>query len=623
MKIKKNISYFNAYGNDIMTRYCYKNITFRLQRIRSEKYVKTQDGNKQIYTPQSGTAKQDSGYIDDLIGNILSINERTSNCGIGGTDSLNRVFSYDPLYRLLSANGRENNPIVSPIWDDSYRSTDNSTTTAYTQNHEYDRVGNIQKLQHIGNNNFTRNFNYSNANNKLNSIDIGMTNYAFSYDACGNQTQETISRFFEWDFGNNMRCFYNQVSTAEPTVYAQYLYDSSGNRVKKIVRTQGGSYESVSYINGVFEYKTDGTDEQNTLHVLDDQSRIAVIRLGDDFGDSTPAIKYNLEDHLGSSSILLETNGTLINKEEYYPFGETSFGSYVKKRYRYSGKEKDQESGLYYYGARYYLPMSCRFVSVDPLANEVLWQSSYTGFDNDPINKIDPDGRISMGNQVTGDNDINNAGGQEEIPKPKQPKRIVSKNFGLFTLTFRRGRYARNVTGIPQKGVTFNWNFTWHRENRSPKVSWKTQKFTLNYIDHAALQTTPNLRDYPEEKVGNATNTGGKSFEQVLSDLKKGEFAVLSVMLKTKKNDNGGDSYYKFNIGEKIFHHQNNHRVTIIEPPKTITPNTKIKGELYKQTPGGDNLYDSCDGYKLVIRVQYKTIKERTRLTLVKRSPNK
>ena len=66
--------------------------------------------------------------------------------------------------------------------------------------------------------------------------------------------------------------------------------------------------------------------------------------------------QYNLDDHLGSSNVLVDEYGTLVNFEEYYPFGETSFGSYGKKRYRFCGKEKDEDSGLYYYGARYYAP---------------------------------------------------------------------------------------------------------------------------------------------------------------------------------------------------------------------------------------------------------------------------
>lgn len=382
-----------AYGNGIMTRYAYDNKSIRLRRLKSEKF--TQSGWE--FSPNSGTVKQDYAYINDLIGNIVEINDKSPDCGVGGTNSLDREFEYDPLYRLIEADGRENNPSTPfPWWDDSYRSTDNSLTTAYTQHYEYDKLGNIQKLQHIGDTLFTRNFDYSGANNKLNDISVGMNTYSYLYDNAGNQIQENSNRFFEWDFNNKMRSYYNQAGTAEPTVYEQYLYDSAGNRIKKIVRSQGGDYTSTSYINGVFDYKTDGSDEQVTTYITDDSSKIAFIRTGDDFGDTTPAIKYNLEDHLNSSAKLLNISGSLINSEEYYPFGETSFGSYAKKRYRYSGKERDEESGLYYFGARYYSPMACRFTSVDPEANQLEFESGYTYCRGNPLVFVDDDGEFPI-----------------------------------------------------------------------------------------------------------------------------------------------------------------------------------------------------------------------------------
>jgi RHS repeat-associated protein len=125
---------------------------------------------------------------------------------------------------------------------------------------------------------------------------------------------------------------------------------------------------------------------------MDDSKRIATDREGYDFGDSTPAIKYNLDDHLGSSNVSIDDTGALVSFEEYYPFGETSFGSYGKKRYRFCGKEKDEESGLYYYGARYYSPWTCRFVSVDPKSLKYVHQSPFVYADNNPICKIDHNG---------------------------------------------------------------------------------------------------------------------------------------------------------------------------------------------------------------------------------------
>ena len=170
------------------------------------------------------------------------------------------------------------------------------------------------------------------------------------------------------------------------------MYDASGQRVKKIVRKQGGLYEIRVYIDGIFEFFTDEVDIQNTVHILDNQSRVATVRLGAAISDPTPAIKYELSDVIGSSMVLLDNAGTEVNSQEYYPFGETSFGSYAKKRYQYVGKERDEESGLYFYGARYYAPWTCRFISVDPLANKYPFYTPYNYAGNKPINKVDIDG---------------------------------------------------------------------------------------------------------------------------------------------------------------------------------------------------------------------------------------
>ncbi len=94
----------------------------------------------------------------------------------------------------------------------------------------------------------------------------------------------------------------------------------------------------------------------------------------------------------GNACFLLDGNGGLVSREEYYPFGETSFCLYGRQRYRFCGKERDEESGLYYYGARYYAPWCCRFVSVDPLAAEYPFYTPYQYAGNKPIIAIDIDG---------------------------------------------------------------------------------------------------------------------------------------------------------------------------------------------------------------------------------------
>lgn len=79
------------------------------------------------------------------------------------------------------------------------------------------------------------------------------------------------------------------------------------------------------------------------------------------------------------------------------PFGETmaeqTGNEYFQNPYKFNGKELDAETGLYYYGARYYDPRSSLWMSVDPLANKAPNISSYSYCVNNPIKLIDPDGK--------------------------------------------------------------------------------------------------------------------------------------------------------------------------------------------------------------------------------------
>lgn len=104
-----------------MTRYAYDARTFRLVRLRSERYTTPGDAT---YRPR-GEPLQDYGYEYDLVGNVLAIHDRTPGSGIPNNpdalaagdaqlgsllvagDALDRRFGYDPIYRLVTASGRE------------------------------------------------------------------------------------------------------------------------------------------------------------------------------------------------------------------------------------------------------------------------------------------------------------------------------------------------------------------------------------------------------------------------------------------------------------------------------------------------------------------------------------
>jgi RHS repeat-associated protein len=433
-----------AYGNGVMTRHAYDPQTFRLVRLRSQPY---DHPNPLTYQPK-GAALQEFAYEYDLVGNITAIHDRTPGSGVAGNlplgaNGLDRSFTYDPLYRLLTATGRECKDIPQPRpWEDEPRCGFNSgnhgtpnqdnapnLTALYREGYAYDAGGNMLNLKHQqlspGGNwdtTWSRNFGMDGLtpeqwdlewrnhlvgewnnppSNRLTHVENRRSGVATPpvvpqthfFDDNGNLIRENNSRHFEWDYGDRMRVFRTQTGNAEPSVHAHYLYDASGQRVKKLVRKQGGQIEVTVYIDGAFQYQriVQGgvTRENNTLHVMDNQSRIALVRVGNPFpDDTTPAVKYHLGDHLGSSNVVVDEVGNWVNREEFTPYGETSFGSFARKRYRFTGKERDEESGLNYHGARYYAPWLIRWTSCDPKGS-VDGLNLYRYVHNNPVKLID------------------------------------------------------------------------------------------------------------------------------------------------------------------------------------------------------------------------------------------
>ena len=409
-----------AYGNGIMTRYAYDEKSFQLVRLRSEKFQKSSTETTTTYAPDGGKL-QDLFYTFDAVGNVQTIESKGEGLGVNPNEygflapekwgqftanSLLRLFEYDPLYRVTTATGRERKALEPVPWGNQIPGGSGfEDARPYFESYEYDKAGNLTEKKHEypqaligGTATWKRTYTQESGSNRMVSMGLGSESYAYQYDPGGNLVQENTERHYEWDHAGQMKAFRVQPTGSPASKYGAYAYDGGGQRVLK-VSIQGSVPHSTVYIDGIFEHhrihlegEGEEVEENNDLHIMDDASRVAIHRIGPDIFDTQkPALQYQLGDHLGSSNVVVDGGGDLINREEYRPYGESSFGSFAKKRYRFTGKERDEESGLYYHGARYYAPWLCRWTAVDP-AGMVDGPNLYAYVRGNPVRLVDPSG---------------------------------------------------------------------------------------------------------------------------------------------------------------------------------------------------------------------------------------
>jgi RHS repeat-associated protein len=122
---------------------------------------------------------------------------------------------------------------------------------------------------------------------------------------------------------------------------------------------------------------------------------------------------YFLYDHLGSVDVVLDDEGNVVERADYEPYGEdrlrvdgdgTPIGAPIgnlsaSDEHKYTGQELDSETGLYYYGARYYNPSVGRFISEDPWEGDLSnpqTLNKYSYVLNNPLKYVDPTGLYNM-----------------------------------------------------------------------------------------------------------------------------------------------------------------------------------------------------------------------------------
>jgi RHS repeat-associated protein len=403
------------YANGARTIYEFDPKTFRMIRLTT--------------TRVSDNAKlQDVSYTYDPVGNVTQIADAAQQT-IYFTNQVVTAASgyvYDAIYRLISATGREHigqvsDPQPEYDWNDFPRvrlphPNDGSAMRNYSEVYEYDGVGNILQVTHqAANGNWRRRYQYDANSNRLTSTSLpmdpseGFLSARYDYDSHGNMIKMPHLPTMEWDFKDQLHITQHQVVSDGPGDKTCYVYGTAGERVRKVSVTSGGTKINERISLGGFElyreYDRTGavTLERETLHILDNKRCVALVDTKT-FDRNAPGnrlpsttIRYQFDNHLGSACLELDGNAALISYEEYYPFGNTSYqagrsaAEVGLKRYRYTGKERDEETGFYHHGVRYYAPWLGRWTSCDPmgLADGV---NLFSYALNNPVKYSDPSG---------------------------------------------------------------------------------------------------------------------------------------------------------------------------------------------------------------------------------------
>jgi RHS repeat-associated protein len=406
------------YKNGVSTNYTYEKETFRLIHLETLRVAERLQGLQYSYDP---------------VGNITSIRDDAQQTLIFGNQLVepHNDYTYDAIYRLIKATGREhlgqtaNPPTPYDEFDFFHirrNPNDPNVMGRYVEEYSYDQVGNILFVRHRGADpqhpGWKRCYQYAENSNRLLSTSNPKTahypdvvcspHYAaapvlsekYGYDTHGNMTSMPHLSAMGWDFRDQLRNI-----NLDGGGKAFYVYNASGQRTRKVWEKNGQVDERI-YLGGFEVFRgRNGIGGavmlvRETLHIMDDKQRIALVETRTDKQPQEQLIRYQYSNHLGSASLELDDQGQIVSYEEYAPYGSSTYQAVrsqteTAKRYRYTGMERDEESGLSYHGARYYLTWLGRWSSVDPvlLTQPVRTLNGYFYGDNQPVNASDPSGR--------------------------------------------------------------------------------------------------------------------------------------------------------------------------------------------------------------------------------------
>jgi RHS repeat-associated protein len=317
------------------------------------------------------TSLQDLRYTYDKIGNVLTIQDWKA----GAPQT--QTFTYDHLDRLLTAGAA------------------NGTGGTYSESYAYSAIGNLTSK---GGTALTYAAQSSScpagALNKPHAVvTFGANTYC--YDQNGNMVKRNLGTTTTLTYNHD-----NQLTATSGGATSTFVYDGDGNRVKGTV---GGV--TTTYVGGHYEVQGATTRKYYYLG----SQRVAMLE------NST--VYYILGDHLGSTSLIVNSTAGLYGENRYKAFGETRYTSgTIPTTFGFTGQRQESGLGLYFYNSRWYDPALGRFVQADSIVSDYknpqsLNRYSYTL--NNPVKYVDPSGHETCygttENIGTGEGDISQA----------------------------------------------------------------------------------------------------------------------------------------------------------------------------------------------------------------------
>nr|WP_256378847.1 SpvB/TcaC N-terminal domain-containing protein [Bradyrhizobium sp. Ai1a-2] len=421
----------NSSGDGLRSTLIYDDKTFRLLNLVTA-------------NTDEGAAKdryQALDYVYDPVGNITAIRDTAQRTFYFNQQvvSPDADYEYDALYRLITACGREHAGQNRPpnAWDVQRAGTfdggckftyfpnpnDGEAMRNYIQRYAYDLVGNIEEMIHQAGDkgSWRRVYGYDlvqgsrdKRSNRLVSTTIGGVIERYDYDPHGSIVAMPHLQAMATDFRDQLSATTRQSVWCDADrprgrgEVTYYVYDAGGERVRKVTEREGRPVAERRYLGAAEIYRgyaANGKDldvERKSLHVSDGERRFALIETVTDGGDDAAKqlIRGQFPNHLGSAclEVQFDKKAPVISYEEFHPYGTTAYLAVNRaikaaaKRYRYTGKERDEESGLNYHAARYLATWLGRWTSADPegIRDHV---NVYQYVRANPVRGVDPTGR--------------------------------------------------------------------------------------------------------------------------------------------------------------------------------------------------------------------------------------